>query len=351
MGKYQPYPVKTFEQVNYCIPATCSTPFYLFTNTLISDRLSTFRTSVLFSNTDIGFSSDSPKRRYLKKHVMSALKQHGDGLKNLEANTLLYGNQMIKTIGNYKGNLIRMTLAHIMLVLLFGHSSDEDAAAFIEDQHNMEELMKPSGPYILLDVAPFLRYFMSPVKRAYTELINFVTTTNLLYDNYIEGRRKFYNHPNIEFFIDYFFNLKIMNQTEDTTFKIDDMMIDIGRTPGNSIRADGLKMGRLCPRTILSNKGLSHLGLGEGNALPKYLPEIGFSSWRPCYCKNSNSLQLKVIRDQIMTLLNAKLNFLWCKSHINCLSNPGTNVVIPPQLITYSVLISNCFALNPYGKQ
>ena len=115
---------------------------------MISDRISTFRSSVAFSNSDIGFSNDTPKWRYLKKQMMAALKQNGDGLKNLESKTLLYGEQLLKKMEEHKGSpfepgrLIHLTLAHIMLILIFGQSSDSDAAACIQSQNNLEEVLE-----------------------------------------------------------------------------------------------------------------------------------------------------------------------------------------------------------------
>ena len=157
---------------------------------------------------------------------MAALKQHGDGLKNLESKTLLCGEQMLKTIADYNGEpfehgqLIHMTLAHIMLVLMFGKSSDEDATAFVKDVNEIVEVLGPVGRYLILDITPFLRYFLSPVKRAYTTLLNVVTNRNSMYDKHIAARRKLYDHPNVEVFIDHFFKLNIINQI-DTAKKAD----------------------------------------------------------------------------------------------------------------------------------
>ncbi len=195
---------------------------------MISDRMTTFRSSVAFSKTDVGLGNDSPKWRYLKKQVMAALKQHGDGLKNLEAKTLIYGEQMLKTMEESKdkpcdpGQLIHMTVAHIMLILIFGMSSDEDAAAFIENEHGIEEVVQPSGAYLILDIVPFLRYLVPSVKRAYTTLINVITRSNAAYDRYIAARRQLYDHPNVEVFIDHFFKLNIINDTEDATKYVDE---------------------------------------------------------------------------------------------------------------------------------
>ncbi len=195
---------------------------------IISDRLSTFQSSVAFSKSDIVFSSDTPKRQYMKKQAMLALKQNRDGWKDIESKTLLYGEEMLKTIEQYKGGpfdpgrLIHMTLAHMMLILIFGHTSDEDAAAVIEDANDFEEVLRPVGAYFILDIAPVLRFFVPPIKRAYTRLINVVTNTHAIYHKYIAARRKLYRHPKVEVFVDHFLKLNITNETEDTTKNINE---------------------------------------------------------------------------------------------------------------------------------
>ncbi len=139
-----------------------------------------------------------------------------------------------------------MALAHIMLTVIFGHSTEEDAAAFIEDTDNMVEVLCPAGAYLILDIAPFLRYFVPPVKRSYTELINAVTGTNSNYDKYIDTRRKLYTHPNVEVFIDHFFKLNIMNQGKDKAEIIDETDIRSMAfnmfAPGMSTTAKTLQM-------------------------------------------------------------------------------------------------------------
>ncbi len=204
----------------------------------ISDRITTFRSSVAFSDADIIFARESPKRQYMKKQLMVALKQHGDGLKNLEEKTLLCGDQMLKIMEEHKGDgfepgsLIHKTVAQIMLILIFGQCSKEDAAAFIEAQDSLEEVLRPDGAYLILDILPSLKYVLPTVKRAYTALINEVTRANSIYDNKIAARRKLYDHPNVEVFIDHFLKLKIMNQAGDTTKTIDE----------NDIRSMGIDM-------------------------------------------------------------------------------------------------------------
>ncbi len=153
---------------------------------------------------------------------MAALKQHGDGLKHLEAMTLKYGDQLLKTMEDYDGKafepgrFIHVTLAHIMSILIFGHTTEEDALGFIKSEHEIENAMRTSGAFLILDIVPFMRHFVPQIKRIYTEFLNIFTDSTAIYDRYIAERRKLYKHPKVEVFIDHFFNLNNMSQTEDT---------------------------------------------------------------------------------------------------------------------------------------
>ncbi len=202
-----------------------------YTTFILSDRPTSFRGALLCSDADIALSNDTPRWQFMKKQMMTALKLQGDGLKNLEVKTLLYGRKMLDTIAEYKGEpfepgrLINITLSHLMLVLTFGHSSEEDAAAFVCDTDALFEVGKPAGVYLLLDLAPFLRYFVPPIKMAYTTVLNAITYSNSMYDKHIAERRKLYDHPNVEVFIDHFFKLNMMNKPEDTTKRIDETNI------------------------------------------------------------------------------------------------------------------------------
>ena len=183
-----------------------------------------------FSDATIVLTRDSPKWRYMKKQVMAALKQHGDGLKNLEDKALICGEQMLKTIEQYKGDpfdperLIHLTLANIIQILIFGQGSELDSETFIEDANKLIEALRPIGIYMILDIAPFLRYFVPPVRRAYTAFIDIVNKLNSNYDRCIMARRKLYVHPNVEVFIDQFFKLS-MTQNVDAAKMIGDTEI------------------------------------------------------------------------------------------------------------------------------
>ncbi len=196
---------------------------------MISDRLTTFRSSVALPN-DLAIGNNTPKHQYMKKQVMAALKQHGDGLKNLESKTLFYGDQMLKVMEEYNsepfepGRLIHLTMTHIMLVLMFGYSSEADAANFLENEYNIGQVLGFAGSYFMLDIVPFLR-FMPPLKSVYKTFLNVVDSTNATYEQYIAKRRNIYDHPDVKVFIEHFFKLNIMNKDEDISQRIN--MTDI----------------------------------------------------------------------------------------------------------------------------
>ena len=195
---------------------------------LFSDRILSFRSSEAFPTTEIAFGNDTPRWRFLKKQVIAAVKQHGDGLKHLETMTLKHGNQMIEKIHGYAGKafdpgrLIDITIAHLMLVLIFGHSTEELALEFRENEYKIETVLRPAGEYLILDIAPVLRYVVPSVKKVYKKFINQIRTSFAQYDRCIEARRKLYKHPKVEVFIDHFLKLNITNKTEDSTTRVDE---------------------------------------------------------------------------------------------------------------------------------
>ncbi len=166
----------------------------------------------------------------MKKEVMEAIKQHGDGSKNIEEKTLHYGRQMLRTFeqsngGPFEpGKLIHLTVAKIMQCLLFGQGSEEDAEACMQVGNNMTKVLLPVGAYMMLDIIPYLRYVVLPVKNAYTTFMNAVTSMNSNFDRYIMTRRKFYVHPNAETVIDHLIKLSL-TKSNDTAKNIRDIDI------------------------------------------------------------------------------------------------------------------------------
>ncbi len=181
-----------------------------------------------FSDSDIVISHDTPKYRFLKKHVMVAMKQHGDGLKHLETMTIKHVDEMLNKMENYNGApfspglLMRMTIASIMLTLIYGKSSEEDVKNFYHDEEQFFEVIQQSGPYMMLDAMPILRFIIPSVKKAFADFMTQINITNTLFDNITIARRNAYEHPRVEFFIDHFLKLLNMSKSEGDKSRIVD---------------------------------------------------------------------------------------------------------------------------------
>ena len=200
---------------------------------IFADRAQSFRSSVGLSDTDVIIGNDTSKWRFMKKQIMVALKQHGDGLKHLEAMTLKHGDEMLQKMEDYKGQpfdpsqLLNVMVASIMLTLIYGESTEQDAMNFIHNDHKLVKVYKPSGAYFLLDILPILRFIIPSVKRAYVEFLTEVNNTNTLYDNMTAARRKtFAKHMEGEYFIDHFLKLegernKIVNEIDIRSMGLD----------------------------------------------------------------------------------------------------------------------------------
>ena len=176
------------------------------------------------SNIVVG--NDTPKWHFMKKQMMVSIKQHGDGLKHLENMTLQYGDKMLQKIENYNGEpfdparLIAKTLSSVMLTLIYGHATEEDAEKFINNGEGLGKVFKASGPYVMLDILPILRFIALSVRKAYAELMIIVNDTKMLYDRITADRRKTYNHPQVEFFIDHFLKLSATNKFSEDKSRV-----------------------------------------------------------------------------------------------------------------------------------
>ena len=199
---------------------------------ILADRLQSFRSSVGFSDSDIILGSDYQKWHFMKKQIMIALKQHEGGLKHLEAMTLKHGEEMLQKMEDYNGQpfdpsqLLCMTIASIMLTLIYGQVTEQDAMNFIHNTDNIQRVFQPNGAYMILDILPILRFIVPSVKRAFAEFLTVINNKNTLYDTITAARRKTYTHPQVEFFIDHFLKLqgdnsKIVNEIDIRSMGMD----------------------------------------------------------------------------------------------------------------------------------
>ncbi len=178
------------------------------------------------SESGIGVGNDTLKWRYMKKQVMESLKQHGDGRKHLEDMTLKYGDEMLTKMEDYSGQpfdpqkILVATVASVMLTLIYGHTTEEDAKKFIHCEEQVNKVLQPNSAYLMLDMLPILRFIIPSVKKAFAEFMTVIKNAISLYDGITASRRKLYKHPKVEFVIDHFLKLSMINQIEDDKSKI-----------------------------------------------------------------------------------------------------------------------------------
>ncbi len=213
-----------------------------------SDRPPSLRAEMMLEGHDIVFSNDSAKWRYKKKHLMQAMKQHGNGLKHLEAMTLKYGNEMLKEMEKHQRNplepseLFRSTIASIIMVLTYGYSTPDDVRKCIDLDNRAQALLVPSGPNILLDICPPLRFVLPQLKTLFDDVIKFRKDVENTFRSFTSIRKLNMHNSNSKIFIDHFLNLidessnskdsrKITLGEEDVIFVgIDEVMAGMGTT-------------------------------------------------------------------------------------------------------------------------
>ena len=159
---------------------------------------------------------------------MVAIKQHGDGLKHLEAMTIKYGEQLLTKMENYGGEpfdpeeLLIMTVASIMLTLIYGHIKEEDVKIFIHHLQQLLKVFQVNGAYLMLDILPISRFIVPSVKKAYAEFMMVMNNHVTLFGNMTTARRKLYKHPHVEYLIDHFLKLSITNESDENKSRIVD---------------------------------------------------------------------------------------------------------------------------------
>ena len=196
-----------------------------------SDRPPSFRTEILLQNRAVLFENDSPKWRYKKNHMMRAMKQHGDGLKQLESMTLTFGTEMLKQMEKHGSEafdphrMIRLCVGSIIMTLTYGYSTHDDVKAFTElDARNLKTL-DPSGLYLLLDLFPWLRFVFPKVRAIYKEVCENGKNMEELFKEFTDKRKEDKRACDSEsmVFIDHFLNqLETQCSSEETNIMLDE---------------------------------------------------------------------------------------------------------------------------------
>ncbi len=199
-------------------------------NTLnfLSDRPQSFRSNEGFGESDIFASNDTAKWRFMKKQLMLAMKQYGDGLKHVEAMTLKHGQDMLQQMQDYAGapfdpaQLLIRTMASIMLTLIYGRSLGEDTKNVVSCEEQLNKVFQENGPYMMLEMLPVSRFILPSVKKAFEEFVLEINNAINLYSNLTGERRKSYKHPHVEVLIDHFLKLSTTNRFDEDKSRIVD---------------------------------------------------------------------------------------------------------------------------------
>ncbi len=173
-----------------------------------------FRASLLFKNSDVVFADNTPKFRYMKKEMMTAIRQHGDGLKHIESMSIKCGTQLLNQFAAQGSrafdpfNMLRTCTATIMMNLVYGSSTPQDVDTFIEKENKMVEFFDPASHYMLLDIFPALRFILPSMRKAYNDCIREMNALHQLLNKYTEKRKEVVETSQAQVFIDHFLNLQ-----------------------------------------------------------------------------------------------------------------------------------------------
>ncbi len=184
--------------------------FFIF----VTDRLQSFSRKemqkVLFF---FDLLNDSAELRYLRKNLMIALKQHGDGLQHLEETTRTHINELLDKIEG-KGDeafllrdMIKTTFGNLLMTLTYGFGSDDGLKRMAEWEKKGIELFDDTGPCMVLNCCPPLRYFVPSVKQVHNESLEHIKKYADLFNAFSDERNKDYDRKNPKFYIDHFINL------------------------------------------------------------------------------------------------------------------------------------------------
>ncbi len=171
---------------------------------------------------------------------MSAVRQYGDGLKDLEFMAIKYGTELLENF-DIQGSsafdpcdLLWNCVAKIMMNLAFGDVTKTEINELNEEIVKHESLLEPAGVYLLLDIFPALRFILPSMWKAYRELVNNATSIHKICKKMASKREKILRKENTEpkFYIDHFLHLR-NKQVIDGKSKED--LIDDGDINGMGI--------------------------------------------------------------------------------------------------------------------
>ena len=138
------------------------------------------RVSVFQEDPYIIFGNDTPKHKFMKKQMMVALKQYGDGLQHLESLTIKYGEELIEKFKTQNHNpfdprkYVRTCVTAIMLTLTYGNTPKEKIQEMQTGEDEIARFYGPAGIYLIFDLFPRLIGIIPPLYRAYVKMLRAV---------------------------------------------------------------------------------------------------------------------------------------------------------------------------------
>ncbi len=178
-----------------------------------SDRPPSLRAEILLQNHDVVFGNNTPTWNYIKKHMLRAMKLHGDGLQHLESFSLQFGMEMLAEIEKHCGNafdpsqIIRLTTGSIIMVLTYGYSTHADVNTFADIERVVSRLLQPQGLFLLLDIFPWLTFLLPQVRRIHNDVLKLGQDIEQTFRRFLTTRKQNINKQGYNVYIDHFLNL------------------------------------------------------------------------------------------------------------------------------------------------
>ncbi len=156
--------------------------------------------------------NDTPAYRYLKNNFMASLKLHGNHSKHQNAVTIPAIKGFLEQIeaqgsGAFDPkNIIKTTIGKLMMTITYGSSHDralENLAAVEENT----DIFNETGPCMLLDFCPPLRFIVPCVRNTYNDLLHQVMAVRNIFRDLSDIREQTFNKENPDFCIDHFLQL------------------------------------------------------------------------------------------------------------------------------------------------
>ncbi len=161
----------------------------------------------------IGMMNNIPEYRYLRRNMMIALRNHGDGLHHLEKMSIVYIKELLDQMESKRGeafdpyNMMKTTLGKLMMTLTYGFASEEGLERIAKVEENKIDVFSETGPCMVMNFCPPLRIIVPSIKNTYNELILQLNTYKNIFKEFTRKRMLEFDGKNPKIYIDHFLSL------------------------------------------------------------------------------------------------------------------------------------------------